>query len=162
MKVGLFPLNSLKTRLIVILLLNALIPLSLLGTVAYLSIESIFHQKIENGIRNTLKQTKVGLENMLSNAEYASLQLSNEGSVGQKLENLLTSSSYFDQMQTTEEIQRNINLVNFTNPYLGLMFYYFQDDHRIMFQNLEVQNNFSLDQLPVLANKAEEFFLRTA
>jgi two-component system sensor histidine kinase YesM len=142
---------SLKTRLIIILLLTALFPLLLLGTVSYLSIQSIIHQKMENGIHTTLNQTKLGLENTLSNMEYTSLQLSNEGSVGQKLESLQSSQSYFDQLHITNEIQNNINLVNFTNPYLGVMLYYFSDEKKVRFQSLEVIDNFNLDQLPLLA-----------
>ena len=77
--------SSLKTRLVATLLMSTIIPLLLLGVVSYLALQTIFHEKIESGIQNTLSQSRVGLENTLNNMEYASLQLSQEGTVGQSV-----------------------------------------------------------------------------
>ncbi|MFD0711424.1 sensor histidine kinase [Paenibacillus sp. GCM10027626] len=150
--------SSLKTRLIVVLLLNTLIPLILLGTVSYSFIQSIFEKKIEGGIRDMLRQTKIGLENAFNNMEYASLQLSSEGSVGERLERLLTSTSAFEQMQITEEIMKYINVVNFSNPNLGILLYYFSRDEEVKFQSMMVDPHFNLQKLPLLSSVKGEFF----
>lgn len=143
--------SSLKTRLVATLLMSTLIPLLLLGATSYLALQNVFQQKIENGIQNTLSQTRINLENTLSNMEYASLQLSQEGSVGQSLSKLLTSHRVFEQMQLTTEIQRNMNLVNFTNPYLGVILYYFSDPKEIRFENRDIRTDFTIDALPLLS-----------
>lgn len=145
--------SSLKTRLVAALLMSTMIPLLLLGAISYLALQNVFHQKITNGIQNTLSQTRLNLENTLSNMEYASLQLSQEGSVGQSLSKLFSSQRVFEQMQLTTEIQRNMNLVNFTNPYLGVMLYYFSDPKEYRFQNREIRNDFAIEALPLLSNK---------
>ncbi|NOU73191.1 hypothetical protein GC098_17485 [Paenibacillus sp. LMG 31458] len=80
-----------------------------------MALQTIFHEKIENGIQNTLSQTRVSLENTLSNMEYVSLQLSQEGTFGQSL--------LFNRLSSH---QKNMNLVNVTNPYLGVMLYFFR------------------------------------
>ncbi|WP_152394225.1 cache domain-containing sensor histidine kinase [Paenibacillus guangzhouensis] len=151
--------SSLKTRLIATLLMSTLIPLLLLGAISYLALQNVFQQKIENGIQNTLAQTRMNLENTLSNMEYASLQLSQDGSVGQSLSKLLSSQRIFEKMQLTSEIQQNLNLVNFTNPYLGVMLYYFTDPKEFRFENRDIRKDFSIDTLPMLSQmKGATFF----
>ncbi|WP_169445300.1 cache domain-containing sensor histidine kinase [Paenibacillus terrigena] len=139
--------------------MSTLIPLLLLGAISYLALQNVFQQKIENGIQNSLAQTRINLENTLSNMEYASLQLSQEGSVGQSLSKLLTSQRVFEQMQLTTEIQRNMNLVNFTNPYLGVMLYYFSDPKEIRFENRDIRTDFAIEALPLLSRvKGASFY----
>jgi len=151
--------SSLKSRLIATLLMSTLIPLLLLGAISYWALQNVFQQKIENGIQNTLAQTRINLENTLSNMEYASLQLSQDGSVGQSLSKLLSSQRVFEKMQLTEEIQRNLNLVNFTNPYLGVMLYYFTDPKAFKFENRDIRKDFAVDTLPMLSRvKGATFF----
>ncbi|WP_171645958.1 sensor histidine kinase, partial [Paenibacillus phytorum] len=124
-----------------------------------MALQTIFHEKIESGIQNTLSQTRMSLENTLSNMEYVSLQLSQEGTVGQSLSNLLSSQSIFEQLQLTNEIQRNMNLVNSTNPYLGVMLYFFSGEGKVKFQNREIRDNFTIESLPLLSSvRGESFF----
>ncbi|WP_314585151.1 histidine kinase [Paenibacillus terrigena] len=124
-----------------------------------MALQNVFQQKIENGIQNTLVQTRINLENTLSNMEYASLQLSQEGSVGQSLSKLLASQRVFEQMQLTTEIQRNMNLVNFTNPYLGVILYYFSDPKEFRFQNRDIRTDFEIEALPLLSQvKGASFY----
>ncbi|WP_379348558.1 sensor histidine kinase [Paenibacillus sp. GCM10027629] len=139
--------------------MSTLIPLLLLGAISYLALQNVFQQKIENGIQNTLAETRISLENTLSNMEYASLQLSQEGSVGQSLSKLLSSQSVFEQMQLTTEIQRNMNLVNYTNPYLGVILYYFSEPKEFRFENRDIRTDFTLEALPLLSRaKGASFY----
>ncbi|MFD0714543.1 sensor histidine kinase [Paenibacillus sp. GCM10027626] len=134
-----FPVaHSLRNRLVLALIIIVFIPLMLLGGISYVAIQEIYSNKVESGIMNTVDKVKAGLESTLDNMEYASLQLSMEGSVGQNLYNLLSTPSHFQQYALRQEIQKNLNLLNFTNPYLGVILY-FSDDGKIMFNNLEVR-----------------------
>ncbi|GGD58976.1 sensor histidine kinase [Paenibacillus nasutitermitis] len=132
---------SLRRRLFSVLMLIVFIPLVLLGGISYVAIQEIYSNKIESGITNTLVNVKSGLESTLENMEYASLQLSMEGSVGQNFYDLLANPSNFQKYALQKEIQKNLNLVNFTNPYLGVILYY-DDKGKVMFNNLEVREGF--------------------
>lgn len=143
---------SIKKRLIVILLLSTLLPLFTLSFVSYLSFSTLYQHKINNGIQNSLHQEGMALQNALDNLSYASLQLSYEGSIGQKFYQYLTESMLTRKIELREEISNNITLVNFTNPNVGVMYYYFPNSSSILFENLEVRPEFKLDRLPVFTN----------
>lgn len=145
--------KSLKTRLILILLLSALIPLALLGWVSYLSIEEITSKKIESGLFNSLNQGSFNLRSTLNNMDYASLQLTNEGSVGQRMNEYLTTDSIYQKLELGQSIQQNLNLVNFTNPNLGVMFYYLPKTREVKFENLAIEPKFSFNALPKLTER---------
>ncbi|MCQ6558437.1 sensor histidine kinase [Paenibacillus mendelii] len=135
---------SLRRRLFSVLMLIVFIPLVLLGAISYVAIQEIYSNKIESGIKNTLINVKSGLESTLDNMEYASLQLSMEGSVGQNFYDLLINPSNFQKYALRQEIQKNLNLVNFTNPFLGVILYY-DDSGKVMFNNLVVRDGFMND-----------------
>lgn len=142
---------TLKSRMIVILLLSTLIPLALLGIVSVLSIQKMTGKKIESGLFNALKLTSYNLQSTLNNMDYASLQLTNEGSVGQKLFDYLSMDSSFQKLQLSQEIQSNLNLLNFTNPNLGAILYYFPIKKEVLFNNLAARPDANFLQLPLLA-----------
>ncbi|MCL6459471.1 MAG: histidine kinase [Gorillibacterium sp.] len=146
-----FQNSSLRNRLIIVLMLIVFIPLSLLGGISYLSIQQIYSNKIESGITNTLDKVKSGLESTLENMEYASLQLSMEGGVGQDFYTLMTAQSEFQKYAISREIEKNLNLVNFTNPFLGVILYYSKDG-AILFNNRVVDADF----MNAPANKLSE------
>ncbi|MFD2114567.1 sensor histidine kinase [Paenibacillus yanchengensis] len=150
------PFRSLKGRLIVYLLVYALIPLLLLGAVTLTSMQNIVDNHVESGVRNNLERTKISLENMLSNMDYVSYQLYIDGHVGQKLIPFLAEQKKYEQMEMANSIRQDINFLNFTNPNLGLMLYYFADQDEIMFQNLEVKPEFSPLEQPLLTEMKGE------
>jgi len=151
------PFRSLKGRLIVYLLLYALIPLLLLGTVSLTSIQNILNKNVESGIRSNLEKTKVSLENTLSNMEYVSYQLYLDGHVGQKLTRLLAEQRKYEQMDISSSIRGDINFLNFTNPNLGLMLYYFPNEQEVKFQNLEIKKQFAPEDQPLLTEMNGEY-----
>ncbi|MCJ8013633.1 histidine kinase [Paenibacillus sp. KQZ6P-2] len=143
--------RTLKSRMIAILLLTTLIPLALLGAVSILSIEKMTNKKIENGLFNALKLTSSNLESTLNNMDYVSLQLTSEGSVGQKLFNYLSMDSRYQKLELSQDIQSNMNLVNFTNPSLGLILYHLTKGNEILFQNMNIRPDADFFKLPLLA-----------
>ncbi|REE87457.1 two-component system sensor histidine kinase YesM [Paenibacillus taihuensis] len=145
--------KSLKSRLIWILLLSGLIPLALLGWVSYLSIEEITSKKIESGLFNSLNQGSFNLSSTLNNMDYASLQLTNEGSVGQRMSEYLTTDSIYQKLELGQSIQQNLNLVNFTNPNLGVTFYYLPKTREVKFENLAIEPGFNFNELPKLTER---------
>ena len=73
--------RTLKHRLILLLLLCALIPLLLIGSISYSSMYSLLKNKAEKGIAGTLTQVRLSFENTLSQLNYASQQLVFEGEI---------------------------------------------------------------------------------
>ncbi|WP_256760854.1 sensor histidine kinase [Cohnella sp. WQ 127256] len=140
---------SIKKRLVVILLLSTILPLITLGFVSYISFSKLYQNKINNGIQNSLRQEGMALQSALDNLSYASVQLSYEGSIGQKFYQYLTESKQSQKIELREEISNNLTLVNFTNPNVGVMFYYFPNSQSILFENLEVTPGFDFSNLPV-------------
>lgn len=137
---------------IAIFILSALLPLILIGTISYFSIHFIHAEKVDNAILYNLQQIKIGLEKTLDNIDYASKQLALDGKVGEKLEKLLDTSNedVIEKYEINKEIKDYINLIYYTNQYLGLMLYYFPEDSSTMFENLQVDSDFNMEKLPLL------------
>lgn len=147
--------QSLKSRLIAILLVSTLIPILLIGTISYFSILSIFDNKIRNSIANQLLQTGFFLENTLTNLNYASQQLTYEGGVGQYLEKFLQDDEYEDKKTLfAMYIQNRIDLLRAANPNLGLGFYY-MDNNQVLLQKPFLNQAFTPDKLALLFSQNE-------
>jgi len=131
--------KSLKRTIIVYLMICCLLPLVLLGVTTYFSTYSILKNKIENGIRAGLKQEAAGLENLLNNLDFASKQFALDGNIVVEVEQYLQTEQIFEKSTYMSNIQEKINLVNFTNPYLGVTTYYMPSaTDPVLFTNLTV------------------------
>lgn len=141
---------SLKKRMSILFLLSAIIPVVLIGSISYYSISSILNNKIQNSVMNNLKQVKYSLDNTLSNLNHASQQLAFDGRVGRDLAKYLVTTDVFEKNQLANDIQNNLHLIGFTNPNLGLVFYYFSDSKQIVFKESVPSGQFEPERLPVL------------
>ncbi|WP_248926985.1 cache domain-containing sensor histidine kinase [Paenibacillus hamazuiensis] len=139
---------SLKNRLRIVLLLSSLTPLILIGYISYSSLYSILVNKAERGVKSNLHQVLMSLENTLSQLNHASQQLAFDGRVGKNLEGYLTAGIY-EKKRLYDDIVKELSLINFTNPTLGLTFYYFADNGQILFENYRV-SEFDTEKLPLL------------
>ncbi len=142
---------TLKRRIVFIFGAGTLIPFLCTAFISYNAMSSILTSKLDSGIRSNLVQVQQSLENTISNLNHISQQLAFPGNVANKLEEYLRSDHPFDRSQLYEEIKSELNVITFTNPSAGLTMYYFANDDTILFENSIVKNNFSLDQLPMLA-----------
>lgn len=153
LKSFLYDYLTLKKRIIIIFLFSSLIPFISIGLISYYTIYSILTNKIQSGIQSNLNQVELSLENTLSNLNHVSQQLAFEGSVGKKLDQLLSStdSKPFERVKMKSNLKEELSLITFTNPSIGLTLYYFQDDHSYDLENSGVKDNFSPEKLPLLA-----------
>jgi two-component system sensor histidine kinase YesM len=140
---------SLKSRLILILFVSSLAPLIILGGISYFSMYAILKNKAEGGVRSNLHQVRISLEDTLSQLNHTSQQLAFDGRVGKSLENYLAADLYVKK-QLSDEIRSELSLIHFTNPTLGLMFYYLGNERQILFENYSVGSADDLKHLPVL------------
>jgi two-component system sensor histidine kinase YesM len=151
LKVFLYDYLTLKRRIIIIFLFSSLIPFVSIGLISYYTIYSLLTNKIQTGIQSNLKQVELSLENTISNLNHVSQQLAFGGTVGQKLDQLLSTTQPFERLKVTDELKDVLSLVSFTNPSIGLTLYYFKNDRTYSFENQGVKDSFSLDKLPLLA-----------
>ncbi|NOV03821.1 sensor histidine kinase [Paenibacillus sp. LMG 31457] len=144
---------TLKKRIFMIFLFSSLIPFISIGVISYYTIYSILTNKIQSGIQSNLKQVELSLEGTISNLNHVSQQLAFEGSVGKKLDQLLSStdSQPYERVKMKSNLKDELSLITFTNPSIGLTLYYFQHDHSYDLENSGVKNSFSPEQLPLLA-----------
>ncbi|MCD9025709.1 sensor histidine kinase [Cohnella silvisoli] len=151
--------KSLKYRLFVLQFLGVIIPLSLLGYASYSTIYSMLINNIDEGIQNTLVQVRKDLEDTLSSLDYASLELSFEGSIGQKMSEYFRSEDQVEKRRIAGEIEQNVTLVNYTNKSLGVMAYYFPNREQFLFRNIEVMNDYNpFDNKVFMKSKDAIFF----
>lgn len=141
---------TLKRRILYIFLISTLIPIFCSSIISYYAITSIMTNKINAGIQGNLKQIKLSLENTINNLNHVSQQLSFQGSVGQKLDQLLNENEPYERSKLVDAIGIELGSITFTNPNIGLTLYYYQDEGKVAFENLRVDESFDPDTLPLL------------
>lgn len=146
--------RTLKLRLIYLLLLYGLIPLVLIGSISYSAMYAMLVNKAEKGVTGNLHQVRLSFENTISQLNHASQQLVFEGRVGKSLEAYLAADLY-DKRRIGEEIESEMSLIHFTNPTLGLIFYYLADSGELLFQNSHVRGDADIFGLPVLSEQLQ-------
>ena len=148
-------LYALKNRVIVVLLLSTLLPLLLSGIISYYSITSILDNKMHNSVQSNLRQVKISIENTLSNLNHVSQQLAFNGSVGNDLAVYLETGDMLQKSELEKNIQKNVNLIRFSNPDLGHMFYYFSDTQNYVLSDMSMKGSFDSALLPELFSTGE-------
>ncbi|WP_244444720.1 sensor histidine kinase [Paenibacillus camerounensis] len=146
-----FQQATLKKRIMFIFASSTLVPFICVVLLSYHTMSSILSGNLENGVRSNLKQAELSLERTISNLNHVSQQLALQGSVGKKVDELLTSDKQFERAVLTEEINTELNLISFTNPTIGLMMYYSADSEGYMFNTTNVKENYEPGRLPLLA-----------
>lgn len=142
---------TLKRRIIILFMFSTLTPFVIIGLISYYAIYSILTNKIQTGIQSNLKQVEQSLENTIGNLNHVSQQLAFEGTVGRKLDEYLSAATQYQRFELHEKLKEELRLITFTNPTIGLTFYYFGKDGTYDFENLGVRSGFSPEKLPLLA-----------
>ncbi|WP_239613976.1 sensor histidine kinase [Cohnella mopanensis] len=144
-----FAARSLRQKLVIYLMIGCLLPLLLVGIVTYSSIYSILTGKIQSGISASLQQESASLENTINNLDFASKQFALDGQIVQEVSSFLQEKQIYKKSQIMASINEKMNLVNFTNPYLGLTAYLLPGtEDQILFTNLSMESDFDSNKLP--------------
>lgn len=146
----LFKRSTLRRTLIIYLLIACLCPPALLAGYTYSAMHSILKHKISAGIEASLKQEAMGIENLLSNMDFVSKQFALDGQTATRINEYIQSEKLTEKANLIQYIDDTFNVVNFTNPNIGLMVYYHENmEKSILFNNLSVRDDFNLDSLPL-------------
>ncbi|WP_151734572.1 sensor histidine kinase [Paenibacillus tengchongensis] len=143
------PAQSLRTILLLYLLLGTLLPLLIVGIVSYSSIYSILSGKIGGGITSALRQEALSLENAFDNLDFASKQFALDGQIVEEMSGFVQERQIHRKSQIMNSINQKINLVTFTNPYLGLTAYLMPgSEDPVLFSNMSTRRNMDTGDLP--------------
>jgi len=143
---------SLRQQLLRAFFVTAIIPLLLIGGSSYYAIYSILDNNVDQGIQERLGQVQERLEGMFFNLSYVTQQLAFSGQIGENLNTFLHPESAYDSIQASQQIHNDMALINYTNPNIGQMLYYFpkkQGSGKIQFPLLEVEEDFDPRKLPL-------------
>ncbi|MFX3636794.1 MAG: sensor histidine kinase [Candidatus Pristimantibacillus sp.] len=144
-----FKTGTLRRTLVIYLLIACLFPPILFSIFTYSSLHSILTNKIQAGINASLKQEATGLENLLSNLDFVSKQFALDGQTAEIVNEYLNTEKITEKAEIMKDIEESLNVVNFTNPNLGLTVYYNpQAKNPILFTNLAVSTEFGVADLP--------------
>lgn len=114
---------------------------------------SILTHKIRAGIDASLKQEAMGLENVLSNLDFVSKQFALDGQTAEKVKAYLNTRKVTEKAEMMKDIEESLNVINFTNPNLGLTVYYNPNESNpILFTNLAVSSSFGIAELPTFVH----------
>lgn len=142
---------TIKKRIAFIFATSTLVPFLCVALLSYHTMTSILSGNLESSVRNNLKQAELSLERTISNLNHVSQQLAFQGSIGKKVDTLLSSDNPYDRAMLTEEINTELNLISFTNPSIGLVMYYSESEDAYMFNSTSVKDDFEIKGLPLLA-----------
>lgn len=110
---------------------------------------SILSGKIGSGISASLRQEALSLENAIDNLDFASKQFALDGQIVEEMSSFLLEKQIYRKSQIMSSINQKINLVNFTNPYIGLTAYIMPgSDDPVLFTNMSARRNFDISTLP--------------
>lgn len=155
----LFGWNTLRGQLYWTLLISSVIPLVLVGLLTVYSIYNILYNKIEKGIEQNLQRVRGGVEETLGNLYDVSQQMSYQGFVGQDLKLLQTSEDTYEKSQLTTAIQRNMGILNASNPTIGLVLYYDTTTGEMLYNNYITRDAHpDFDSLPKLSIKSDHTY----
>nr|WP_145402205.1 histidine kinase [Paenibacillus xylanexedens] len=142
---------TLKKRIFLLFFLSAFVPFISIFAISYYTIDSIFANKIDDGIRSNLQQVTSSLENSITNLNHVTQQLSYSGTAGKRLQQFLDpASGIFEKIEARDELKSELSVVTFTNPNIGLTLYYFQKEGTTQFGNFPIKDRFSPEALPIL------------
>ncbi|WP_276356785.1 sensor histidine kinase [Cohnella caldifontis] len=146
-----FEVRSLRRSLIVYLMIGCLLPLLLVGALSYSSIYDILSGKIRSGISASLNQEAAALEYTINNLDFASKQFALDGQIASEMSAYLQEQQISRKSQIMASINEKVNLVNFTNPNLGLTAYILPGAYDpVLFSNLTMDRAPDIQQLPPL------------
>lgn len=142
--------RTLKGRLYVMLIASTIIPILMIGGISVYSIQSILENKIDKGIRNNLALVQHNLETTLENMDYTSQQFTVNGLIGQTMSEILETADPYEMLALRKTMEKNITLLNFTNPIVGVTLYYDTNTMKVLYAN-QATNDLSFDELPALS-----------
>lgn len=139
---------SLHKRIIFLFLLLAAVAGFSIAFVSNYTISRIIDNKLAGEYKNSLVQKRISFENIMSNLNYVSQQLAFYDETKQMIEQYFTLKDPFELSILLGKIHGSVRSITFTNPNIGLCYYYYKEKDEIYFNNLPL----SKDKNPFLSD----------
>ena len=143
---------TLKRRIILIFAASSICMFAGIGAVSYFAITSILTNKINAGVQSNLTQIQLALYNNISNLNHVSQQFDDQGIIGLKMNEFLMTQEPYARVELMTEMKTEVNNLTFTNPGIGMVMYYFANDHTTLLENSSPKANFDPSTLPLIAS----------
>ncbi|WP_189010426.1 cache domain-containing sensor histidine kinase [Paenibacillus marchantiophytorum] len=146
--------NTLRFKLVVIMIANVLIPILLLGSISYYSIYSILQNNIEKGVQSRMKEIVHTMQSSLDNLGYASRQLTLDGDIGGRLEQYMNPTLPNNMKSDIQsDIESRLTLISYANQGLGAMYYFIPEQKLNLFETMLIKKNVNPMDFPVLRSE---------
>jgi two-component system sensor histidine kinase YesM len=119
-----FSFRSLRSRLALLLTIATIVPILWLGYISYRWIYIVQTEKIQRDWVDKVERERDELERKLDELGRVSQLLDVEGGIGREVVRFIGSSEPYERSILYRDISESIANVNFSNPNLGLMFFY--------------------------------------
>ncbi|OCT15144.1 hypothetical protein A8709_13640 [Paenibacillus pectinilyticus] len=146
--------NTLRFKLVVIMIANVLIPILLLGSISFYSIYSILQNNIEKGVQSRMKEIVHTMQSSLDNLGYASRQLTLDGDIGGRLEQYMNPTIPNNlKSDIQSDIESRLTLISYANQGLGAMYYFIPEQKLNLFETMLIKKNVNPMDFPVLRSE---------
>ncbi|WP_308636363.1 cache domain-containing sensor histidine kinase [Paenibacillus silvisoli] len=142
--------DSIKGRLIVILLVSSIVPLALLGGLSYYSFHSFMENKLKSGINENLKKELTSLDNILKNLNFASQQLALDKTITSRIQEYLTTDDQIRKTDILLSVLDRMSLINYTSPFAGVIALVDEKNKRPFIQSYPIQDKIEMFDNPLL------------
>jgi len=129
---------SLKARIVSLFLLAVIITFIGVGTISFMTISDLIRNKVDAGYINALHQMIGTVEELIKNLDSVSQQFALTRTVLDKIEAYLGNSTSYEKVEISNNIVDSLTSVTFTNPNIGLIYYYIEDTDEILFNTYPV------------------------
>ncbi|WP_163538630.1 histidine kinase [Gracilibacillus sp. YIM 98692] len=141
---------SLKSRIAVVLAIGTLIPVLFTVLFAYHSMSTILTNKLHDSVYSNLHQIRLSLENTIDDLNYVSQQIAYSEDILFKLSGYLELEQSYDRTKYYEDIRKELNLITFSNPSIGLSLIYLEENQNYLFNSHGVKQGFQIHNPPLL------------
>ncbi|RAP73669.1 cache domain-containing sensor histidine kinase [Paenibacillus montanisoli] len=142
--------DSIKGRLIAILLLSSIVPLALLGGLSYYSFHSFMENKLKSGINENLKKELTSLDNILKNLNFASQQLALDKTITSRIQEYLTTDDQIRKTDILLSVLDRMSLINYTSPFAGVIALVDEKEKRPFIQSYPIIDKIDMFDNPLL------------
>ncbi|REE57432.1 two-component system sensor histidine kinase YesM [Paenibacillus taihuensis] len=142
--------DSIKGRMIVILLLSSIVPVSLLGGVSYYSFHSFMENKLKSGVQENLEKELIGLDNILKNLNFAAQQLALDKSITTRVQHYMVSDDQIERKDILLGVLDRMSLINYSSPFAGIIALLDAKTNQPFMQSYPTQSVIHITQHPLL------------
>lgn len=144
--------NTVKGRMILILIMSSVVPLSLLGGVSYSSLYSFRQTTLTQGIQEDIEKEMINLDNLLKNLNFVSQQIALDEAFARNIHLYLQTDDPFVRHDILTEASDRFSLMTFISPYAGTIALLDAESGEPFLSSFPVYDRIDPDSFPVLTD----------